>query len=185
MDCRATPSPPNIVFPLYLDNGWSDFQTEGTVGKHVKNANDWNPNPPAGKLSLLKTSGQSFVTIYNVNNHMLCALVDKIENQRNCACFAGRRWYDDETTMVRWWNNDGETTMARWWNNDGETTMVRWWNRDITSRFHHRTIVPSCFHHRVIVVSPSCLRVYVIVLSYHRDFTIVQSCIAVKWEKTI
>jgi hypothetical protein len=123
---------------------------------------------------------------------MLCALVYKIEKQRNCACFTGRRLYDDETTMVRWWNNDGtmvkqpwhdgETTMVRW--HDGETTIVWWWNRDITSRFHHRTIVPSCFHHRAIVVSPSCYRVFIIVPSYHRDFTIVHSCM-VKGEKNL
>jgi hypothetical protein len=77
---------------------------------------------------------------------------------------AKQRWYDGETMMAWWWNNDGtmikqwwyegQTMMARWWNNDGtmvkqwydgettmvlwhngETTMVRWWNRDITSCF--------------------------------------------------
>jgi hypothetical protein len=88
-----------------------------------------------------------------------------------------------ESTMVRWWKqdgtnvkqrlNDGETTMVWWlnkegmmmkmWWDDDETAMAWWWNRDINFTIvssHHRdfTIVPSLFHHRAVVFSSSYYR---------------------------
>ena len=93
----------------------------------------------------------------------------------------GRRYYDGENTMVRWWKHDDTMMKTRWY--DDENTMVRWWKRDDTmmkTRWYHRvftivtsyhrtfTIVPSYFHHRTIVFSSSCHRTIVLSPSYHR-----------------
>jgi hypothetical protein len=127
----------------------------------------WNLKLKTVELIILISQIQEIILVESESVHW------NIRNPFHDGTMVKARWYERETTIVRWWNNDG--TMVKQQRHNDENMMVRRWKHAATIggkydgtmmklRWHDDEtailLSPSC--HRIIVISPSCHRCSII-----------------------